>query len=1092
MSARFRRLWQPFDVEPGNVFSLPLFPESLASSVTTTVWVGVTVAVLFTLRFGWNLSGLVVPGYLTPLLLVKPLSAAVVVIEGILTYLLVYGFSERCSRYGWWSSLFGRDRFFGLVLVSVGVRLGADGWLWPEIGALWNEYFRQDFDYRSDLHSFGLIVVSLIANQFWKTGVIRGSVPVFTTVALTYLIVRYGLMEFTNFSIGNLGYTYDNLAASLLATPKAYIVLLTTAFLASRMNLYYGWEFNGILIPSLLALQWYQPAKILSSFLEAFLILGVARLLLRVPLVAALHLEGPRELLFFFNLGFFYKLALGWLLPLVWPTAPIMDIYGFGYMLTTLIAMRIHDKEIAARLTRATLQTSLVAVGIASIAGFALTLLPENRLWLAHPPSETGAIVRSLTRPLAELLNEDNVEIQRSRLRTGALVPLLGELEAFRTGLEQIQAHLHGEPGALEQAAQQLAAARYRLYHIGGRYLYLREMEPTNGWGIYVIDTRASGNLLVEVPAPLDEQNTLAAGSGLFQALSGRALAIAGTPRAINPDGSLDVLRTRQTPFHIFHQVMARRDVLQVRAYTARNSAKLASVSADAFRAGTEVPPTALWIRATLPPGVDLVTLQRLAGDLQVRWAITPLANLQRDITESGFAELVLNRPDLRQLLARAPATASPVATPLEIGEARIDGYLREWLLADKNRLAGRGTALYRPPRPEDLLYFDEEVLTPLLELLRGTQPNGQWETTDLVALQALAGAAQVAGYRLLRYRHRPTQQEHLILVEDETQRERGYRGTYVFRAGGGQPYVIAVPHPLFEANTFEYGVSLYEQLQANVLLLAGAHPQANADGTADVTDPSHPGSLFTLVNEVVLRETRNTPWLTTSVRAYGLRPGGPTPTADVLLAWHSGATRQESVGPLGQQLLKTLEGDGLDVRFVAGAAETAGYEASSSPQARYVNAAANKAFAALWLSSAVRATFAQQSDNTVQEAQFTALGITTRREDLYTDLAGLPKTAGGTPAGWRAIARAYLERRDIVSLHQLRAWPGLRYQRLLDRDTQQAFLLVSDASGRLRLVVNLLPRQPDSQIMATLPLQAATVDEFKNARAAWLVFGAP
>jgi len=44
-----------------------LFPESLASSVATTVWVGVMVAVFCTLRFGWNLSGLVVPGYMTPL-----------------------------------------------------------------------------------------------------------------------------------------------------------------------------------------------------------------------------------------------------------------------------------------------------------------------------------------------------------------------------------------------------------------------------------------------------------------------------------------------------------------------------------------------------------------------------------------------------------------------------------------------------------------------------------------------------------------------------------------------------------------------------------------------------------------------------------------------------------------------------------------------------------------------------------------------------------------------------------------------------------------------------------------------------------------
>lgn len=1074
------------------MFSLALFPESLASSVTTTVWIGVTVAVLFTLRFGWNLSGLVVPGYLTPLLLVKPLSAAVVVIEGILTYLLVYGFSERCSRYGWWSSLFGRDRFFGLVLVSVAVRLGADGWLWPEIGALWNDYFGQDFDYRSDLHSFGLIVVSLIANQFWKTGVIRGSIPVFTTVALTYLIVRYGLMEFTNFSISNLGYAYDNLAASLLATPKAYIVLLTTAFLASRMNLYYGWEFNGILIPSLLALQWYQPAKILSSFLEAFLILGMARGLMRVPLVAALHLEGPRELLFFFNLGFFYKLALGWLLPLVWPTAPIMDIYGFGYMLTTLIAMRIYDKEIAARLTRATLQTSLVAVGVASIAGFALTLLPEDRPWTATSPQQTSATVRPVSRSLGELLSEDNVEIQRSRLRSSALVPLPGELEAFRAGLQQVKAHLHGEPGALERAAQRLAAAHYQLYHVAGRYIYLREIEPARGWGVYVIDAQASGHLLIEAPAPLDESNTLAAGGGLFQALSARALAIAGAPRAINADGSLDVLRSRQTPFHVFHQVMARQDVLQVRAYTARSSEKLAGVPADAFRAGTETPPTTLWVQATLPPGVDLAALQRLTSPLQVRWAATPLANLQREATQSGFAELVLNRPDLRQLLARAPAIVGPVATPLEIGEARIDGYLREWLLADKNRLAGRGTELYRPPRPEDLLYFDEEILTPLLELLRASQPQPEWGEAEQVALRALAGAAQVAGYRLVRYRHRPTRQEHLILIEDEARRERGYRGTYVFRTGGGQNYLVAVPHPLFEANTFEYGVSLYEQLQANVLLLAGAHPQANRDGTANVTDPSYPGSLFTLVNEVVLREARKTPWLTASVRAYGLRPGGPTPTADVLLAWHSGATQPQSIGPLGRRLLETLEGDGLEVRFVDGALETAGYEAGSSPQARYTNAATHKAFVALWLSATLRASFAQQSDNSAQEAQFTALGIPTRREDLYTYLAGLPKAVGGAPPGWRDIARAYLERRDIISLHQLRAWPGLRYQRLLDRDTQQAFLLVSDASGRLRLVLNLLPRRPDSQRVAALPLQAAIVDEFKNARVGGLVFGAP
>lgn len=1071
---------------------MALFPESLASSVTTTVWIGVMVAVFFTLRFGWNLSGLVVPGYMTPLLLVKPLSAGVVFVEGIVTYLLVHGFSERCSRYGWWSSLFGRDRFFGLVLVSVAVRLVGDGWLWPVVGELWNDYFQADFDYRSDLHSFGLIVVSLIANQFWKTGLRGGWIPIFATVGLTYLIVRYGLMEFTNFSIGNLGYTYDDLAASLLATPKAYIVLLITAFLASRMNLYYGWEFNGILIPSLLALQWYQPEKILTSFLEAFLILGLARLLLRMPAIARLHLEGPRQLLFFFNLGFGYKLALGWLVPLAWPTAPITDIYGFGYMLTTLIAMRIHDKEIAARLTRATLQTSLVAVGIASLAGFLLVLLPDPRLELGQPATRASAVVGPASRSLAELLNDDNVQLQHSRLQAGAPAPLPGELETFRSGIEQLRAYLSGDRTALERAAARLATVGYQLKWVEQRYLYLREAEPARGWGFYVLDTRAAGNLLVEAPAPLDERGALTAGGWLFTTLGARALALAGAPRAINPDGSLDVLRNRQTPFHVFHQVMARRDVLQVRAYTAHSSEALTGIPIEAFRAGTTLPPTALWVKTTLPPGLDLARLQRLVGELQVHWARTPLANLQRDATDAGFAELVLNRADLRRLLARA-RFAPGQAEAVLYGDLRIDGYLREWLLADKQRLAGRGTDLYRPPRLEDLLYFDEEVLTPLLALLRNARPDSDWNAAELAELRALAMAAQTVGYRLLRYRHRPSGQEHLILAEDETSRERRYWGAYVFRVGDGRNYVVAAPRPLFEVNSFEYGVALYERIQAKALLLAGAHPQANQDGSADVAAASNAASLFTLVNQVVLREAGDAPWLVASVRAYGARLATPTPAADVLLAWESGATRPDALDPLGRQLLETLSADGLKVRFVDGAPETAGYEGGGSPQARYLNAAANKEFCTVWLSPLVRAAFSQQQDNAAQAAQFAALEIPTRQEDLYHYLASLPASPGGAPPpAWREAARAYLERRDILNLRQLRNWPEFRYQRLVDRDTQQAFLLALDAAGRPRLALNLTPRLPDGQVIASARPEADQVEYFKNARVGWLLFGKP
>ncbi|MCB1824099.1 MAG: poly-gamma-glutamate biosynthesis protein PgsC/CapC [Candidatus Competibacteraceae bacterium] len=1067
---------------------VPLFPDSLSGSVIVTVWVGVTIAVIFTLRFGWNLSGLVVPGYMTPLLLIKPLSAAVVFTEGVVTYLLVHTLSERCSRLGWWGSLFGRDRFFALVLVSVAVRLLGDGWLLPWIGQWWNEHFQQNFDYRGNLHSFGLIVVSLIANQFWKTGVGAGLPPLLVNVGLTYLAVRHGVMEFTNFNIGGLGYVYNDLAASLLATPKAYIVLLTTAWIASRMNLHYGWEFNGILIPSLLALQWYDPIKILSSFTEAFVILGLGRALLAIPAIARLHLEGPRALLFFFNIAFIYKMTLGWLAPLLWPTVSVADVYGFGYLLTTLIALRIHDKGIAARLTRATLQTSLVAVGVASLAGFALTLLLSGpQAWLR--PARSGDVaIHDAGRPLAAMLTDDQVELNRPRGAGGAPVPLPGELEAFRGGLEQLRAYLDtGDDDALAKAARQLDGAHYQIYRVEQRYLYLRERQPANGWGVYVLDPQAAKRLLVEVPAPLEERGAFAAGAGLFNALQGRALAITGARRAVNPDRSLDVLTSQRTLFQAFHEIMARRDVLQVRGYTAQNVTTLAGLPASAYREGEAQPRTTLWVRRSLPPGLDLAKLKQIVGDLELRWQSTPLPNLQRDATPGGFAELALDRAGMRQATARI-MVAGLAETPLEIRDPRIDGPLQEWLLAERRWIAERGTDRYRPPRLEELLYIDEEILTPLLKLIRTEYRDGGWTTEGQAALSALASAAGAVGYRLSRYRHRLSGQEYLLLAEDETG-DRRYWGTYVFRLGKGPGYLVEVAHPLFEVNTFEYGVWLFERLEADILLLAGAHPEANRDGGADPLNPANRLSLFSLVNQVAMREAATRPLLAIGIRAYGIRPDEPAPPTDASLTCHNGASRRETLGELGQRLMATLEADGLTPQLLDGGPYAAGLQSTGVPQARYVNASIHKEFCQLWLSPMVRASYRQQSEDLLQQAQFDALEIETLRASLERDIAGRPLSAEPLPPGWQSILHAYLERRDIVDLWRLRAWPGRRYLRLLDPDTQMTFLLVLDRRNHLQGVANLAPRQPRREMVADLPPTAEQIARFTASQVGWLRF---
>ena len=116
------------------------------------------------------------------------------------------------------------------------MRLVFDGWLLPLAGAYWQTHIDGFFDYRNNLQSFGLIIISLLANQFWKPGLGRGLLGLGVTVGLTYLIVRYGLMELTNFTISRIGYLYEDLAFSVLASPKAYIILLTTAFVADPVE----------------------------------------------------------------------------------------------------------------------------------------------------------------------------------------------------------------------------------------------------------------------------------------------------------------------------------------------------------------------------------------------------------------------------------------------------------------------------------------------------------------------------------------------------------------------------------------------------------------------------------------------------------------------------------------------------------------------------------------------------------------------------------------------------------------------------------------------------------------------------------------
>lgn len=1059
-------------------FTLPIFPEgSLVSSIITTTWIGVMVVSFLNLRFGWVLSGLVVPGYMVPLLIVRPWAAAVVLVESIVTYGLVWAFSEYFSRAGYWGRLFGRDRFLALVVCSVVVRIVFDGWLLPGLGAYVNEEFGLHFQYASNLHSFGLIIISLTANQFWKTGLRRGLPALFVTIGVTYLIVRYGLMEFTNFRISALSYLYEDVATSILASPKAYIILLTTAYLASRMNLNYGLDYSGILIPALMALQWYQPGKVITTIVEAFVIYFAGMAVLRLPVFAHVTIEGARKLLLFFNIGFAYKMALGFLLLWLAPEKKITDYFGFGYLLATMLAMKMHEKKILPRMTRSTLQTSLVGAAAASIIGFGAMLLSESLPLFGS--TREDAVIKA-TAPVGAsvetLLDHDRVAIYSARLQSQDAAASPEDIATFDEALRRIQGWQRGgDRFILAEARGLLERVRYSLLEVGTDRVYLRDDGAGPARGVYLIDRRYPDGLVIEVPVTAEASGLMVAGLTLMDQMDGHALAVAGAQWTATGAVGRGILASSDTFFQAFHRRMAANNVLQLQM--------AATSGADARIQGST-----LWIKDTLPPGLNDRRLEQLIGGFQPFFGLQRSANVQRDVTASGFAELYVDEASLRRLVTQ-PSAADDAASPFP---PAATGTLLDRVLVAKAAIARRGTDLYLAPHLDELVYFDRDVLTEILKSADLRERDGAWTSEAAERLAAAAVAARAVGYRIERLHDEAAAAEFIVLSEAEGPTSR-YRGTLVLRLGERQPYILQVPRPLLEVNTLEYATQLFGRLRARALLIAGAHPDANFDGTADIANVRNRENLLSLMQQVLLRSAGRDPLMVVQCRAMRA-PEGAVPPFDAILSLDSGAVNAAELSPAGTELYRQLSADDMRVSFADGSAEVAGHDIGAVAQLGYMQQVRNKEFAVLWLWLAARLPANPATVMGQDRQQFEVLGIGIERTTLVSYLARQGVVANAMPPPEIVgIVRDYRESHDVVLLQALHARAiGYRLVRLTESTTGQPYLVFLDAmTGRAAALAALWPRQAEAvATLAPSDLGPRAIESVLARGTAWIVFG--
>lgn len=111
------------------------------------------------------------------------------------------------------------------------------------------------------------------------------------------------------------------------------------------------------------------------------------------------------------------------------------------------------------------------------------------------------------------------------------------------------------------------------------------------------------------------------------------------------------------------------------------------------------------------------------------------------------------------------------------------------------------------------------------------------WRALVAGDLQAAANIAGPLGYSVVRYTDSATGRVARILVERNTAGGTWVHGwgLYAWSAAPGSPLLVEVAHPIADVDTEDIGVVAFRRAGARALFVAGAHRDANADGSADV-----------------------------------------------------------------------------------------------------------------------------------------------------------------------------------------------------------------------------------------------------------------
>jgi hypothetical protein len=137
------------------------------------------------------------------------------------------------------------------------------------------------------------------------------------------------------------------------------------------------------------------------------------------------------------------------------------------------------------------------------------------------------------------------------------------------------------------------------------------------------------------------------------------------------------------------------------------------------------------------------------------------------------------------------------------------------------------------------------------------TEQGDFGELVVMISADDLARAAQLTTrnhYELIHYTDRGDDNAVSYLLREQKPIQKGW-GLYAFRVDSKSNIIIEAPHPRYDRRTPTVAMNIYRALDARALLIAGAHRNANSDGSADVAHA--PESIFHSVHVALSQEIK-------------------------------------------------------------------------------------------------------------------------------------------------------------------------------------------------------------------------------------------